>query len=207
MPKGNFDSAQHPRGADGRFISKQEIKDIKSLEKKSVEHWTKSGSKNPDKYKGLTKGQSATVDAFDAINDGRELNSISQEIASGKSFAEVSGGHSPEAMEKYRRVDNYMRVADKYEGHVTRLMRDDKGIFDMYNAGDTMTFDRLTSFGKEGNDFNIRGGNLTIHIERSTRGTSIEHLMQAKEEREILMPPGKYRVINKEPGHIYLEEI
>lgn len=203
---------KQPRDKTGKWIDSESIKNYKSMQKKNIKYYTDSGSSVEDKYKNLNDEQKRIAESFVAINEGRHLNEISAIYNNGGTTKDVKlyledRGYNPKRLDQYLDVDNYMNLATPYNGHITRLLRDDRGIFDKFNEGDTMEFDRFTSFGKEGNEFKIKGGNLFLHIEKNTRGISIEHLMPYKEEREVLINKGKYKVIRKEEGHIFLEEI
>ena len=209
-----FDKNQ-PRDKAGRWINAGSIKDYKKLENKEIKHYNKSGSENIDKYKGLSEEQIEIVQSFEAINDGRYINEISAIMNNGGTLNDVKNyvadkGYNEKRIEQYFHVTNYMQMKKPYEGEITRLLRDDRGVFESFNVGDEMNFDRLTSFGKEGNDFKIKGGNLIIHISKNTRGIDISNLMPFKEEMEVLVDAGKYKIIDKKEGnknHIYLEEI
>ena len=184
--------------------------DYISLQKKNIEHYTKSGSGNPDKYKGLNENQIEIVKSFEAMNDNRSINEISSLSNKGISKNEIIKEYGVDDYKKYENVKNYIDKAPAYNGKIERLIRDDKGIFDSAKAGDTLEFNRLTSFGEEGNEFKIRGGDLKIHIEKNTKGKSIKNLMPFKEEKEVLINNGKYKILKKEVdnfNHIYLEEI
>ncbi len=196
-----------PRDEFGKWVGGKEEKDIKSLSGKEVNHYTESGSDNKEKYKNLNDNQKRIVKSFVQLNEHRTINDISRDMNNGVSHEKIKEEYTSERIQNYKDITNYMNLNDKYNGSIERLIRDDRGIYDEYKIGDTMTFDRLTSFGKEGNDFKIRGGNLRIHIEQSTKGTDISNLMPFKEEQEILLPPSKYNIINKTPGHIYLKEL
>ena len=209
-----FDKNQ-PRDKAGRWINAGSIKDYKKLENKEIKHYNKSGSENIDKYKGLSEEQIEIVQSFEAINDGRYINEISAIMNNGGTLNDVKNyvadkGYNEKRIDQYFHVTNYMQMKKPYEGEITRLLRDDRGVFESFNVGDEMNFDRLTSFGKEGNDFKIKGGNLIIHISKNTRGIDISNLMPFKEEMEVLVDAGKYKVVDKKEGgknHIYLEEI
>jgi hypothetical protein len=202
----SFDS-EHPRDKTGKFINKTSVQNYEKLQTKDIQHWTKSGASNPNVYKGLNKEQKEIVDSFKKIDESRILNEISALSNNGVDFKTIKEKYGEENVKSYLHVDNYLKSSPPYEGHITRLMRDDRGVFDKFNVGDSMEFDRFTSFGEKGNNFKIRGGNLTLHIEKNTRGKSIKNLMAEKEEREVLLDAGKYKVIDKYSGHIFLEEI
>ena len=209
-----FDKNQ-PRDKAGRWINAGSIKDYKKLENKEIKHYNKSGSENIDKYKGLSEEQIEIVQSFEAINDGRYINEISAIMNNGGTLNDVKNyvadkGYNEKRIDQYFHVTNYMQMKKPYDGEITRLLRDDRGVFESFSVGDEMKFDRLTSFGKEGNDFKIKGGNLIIHISKNTRGIDISNLMPFKEEMEVLVDAGKYKVVDKKEGgknHIYLEEI
>ena len=206
-----FDPKQ-PRDRTGKWIDSETIKNYKSLQKKNIKYYNEKGSEIKDKFKNLNEEQKEIVESFNAINDGRYLNEISAIFNNGGTVNDVKNyieerGYNPKRLDQYLHVDNYMNLSKPYEGHITRLFRDDKGIFDKMDKNDIMEFDRFTSFGKEGNNFKIKGGNIILHIEKNTRGIDIENLMPFKEEREVLINKGKYKISKKEEGHIYLEEI
>jgi hypothetical protein len=203
-------NSEHPRDKTGRFINKTSIANYEKLQNKEIEHWTKSGSSNPNKYKGLNKEQKDIVDSFEQINSNRTLNEISALANNGVDFKTITEKYGEERVKQYLHVDNYMKLKKPHEGEITRLLRDDRDVWNKFNVGDNMEFDRFTSFGEKGNEFKIKGGNLRLHIVNNTRGKSISNLMSAKEEKEVMIDKGKYKVVKKEEGsinHIYLEEI
>jgi len=200
-------NSEHPRDKTGKFINKKSVENYEKLQSKDIQHWTKSGSRNKDAYKGLNKEQKEIADSFKMIDENRILNEISALANNGIDFKTIKEKYGEESVKQYLHVDNYLKFSPPYNGHITRLMRDDRGIFYKFNVGDNMEFDRFTSFGEEGNHFYIREGNLTLHIEKNTRGKSIKNLMVEKHEQEVLLDAGKYRVTDKYSGHIYLEEI
>jgi len=150
-----------------------------------------------------------------SLNDGRWVNEISAIYNNGGTTQDVKNyisekGYNENRLNQFLHIDNYMNLKPAYDGEITRLIRDDREIFNKFNIGEEMNFDRLTSFGKAGNEFKIKGGNLRIHIEKNTRGKDISNLMPFKEEQEVLINGGKYRIIDKKEGsinHIYLQEV
>ncbi|MDD4689061.1 MAG: hypothetical protein PHE51_04865 [Eubacteriales bacterium] len=205
----NFDK-DHPRDKIGRFISKEDVEIHKDLMKKNIKTFNSDGSLNKDKLKGLNKKEIEIIDSFEQINSHRSLNEISYKINNGISVNEIKEQYSEKRFNDYINVDNHIKLSTPYKGEITRLIRDDNDIYKKLNVGDEMNFDRLTNFGEKGNEFKIKGGNLRIHIENNTRGVSVKNLMPFKEESEVLLNPGKYKIVKKVEkniNHIYLEEI
>ena len=208
-------NSDHPRDKSGKFISKASVQNYEKLQNKNIEHFDKWGSTNDDKYKGLNKEQKDIVDSFGSFDSNRSINEISALDNNGVDFKTITEKYGKERVDQYIHVTNYMQSLPAHKGEITRLIRDDSGVFNKFNVGDEMNFDRLTSFGEKGNEFKINGGNTRIHIKENTRGKNVKNLMRAKEEREVIINVGKYKVIEKiaadyadyNLNHIYLEEI
>lgn len=204
-------NVNQPRDKTGKWIDTGLIKAYENLGEKDIKYYNKSGSGNENKFDGLNEDEIEIAKSFESLNDNREINEISMKMNQGIRHADIKKEYGGKKFKQYLHVTNYMDSQPPHTGEIIRKIRDDHDIFGKYKIGREMTVDRLTSFGEADNEFKIKGHDLTIHIENNTRGKSVKNLMPFKEEKEVLIDSGKYRVSNKtsdyDGNHIYLQEI